>query len=51
MCMQLKLKQVTQEIVSSALKITAQSVYKIIPYGYYARDDNTAESDIDIKEG
>lgn len=32
MCMQLKLKQVTQEIVSSALKITAQSVYKIILY-------------------
>lgn len=48
MCMQLKLKQVTQEIVSSALKIMAQSVYKIILYGSYARGDNTAESDIDI---
>lgn len=48
MCTAVELNKITDEIVSSVLKLIPEKVYKILLYGSYARGDNTLESDIDI---
>lgn len=48
MCTAVKLNKITDEVVSSVLKLMPEKVYKIFLYGSYARGDNTNESDIDI---
>ena len=48
MCTTVELNKITDEVVSSVLKLVPGKVYKIFLYGSYARGDNTPESDIDI---
>lgn len=48
MCTAVELNKITDEVVSSVLKLMPGKVYKIFLYGSYARGDNTPESDIDI---
>ena len=48
MCTALEINKITDEVVSSVLKLMPGKVYKIFLYGSYARGDNTPESDIDI---
>ena len=43
-----QINTITNEIVSEALHLLQNNVYKIVLYGSYARGDFTSESDIDI---
>ena len=48
MCMDSKLKQVTNVVTKGAQTILGNKLQRIILYGSYARGDYTVESDVDI---
>lgn len=42
------IQRVTREVVSKAIEVFGEKIYRIILYGSYARGDFTPESDIDV---
>ena len=42
------IQKVTREVVSKAIEVFGEKIYRIILYGSYARGDFTPESDIDV---
>ena len=48
MCTQIRLNQITKEVVRGAKDILGDKLFKVILYGSYARGDFDEDSDIDI---